>query len=185
MRRAIEEVHMTERAERCGALIAIIGVCAGGCAPAAWAAPDARAWMDAADATAWEGRGGGLDDGGEPAEDAGMSSTVARREPFTFEPADTRIEVHAGDRALLPIRLERALDHDSWIELHAQGLPSGVAALYAIGRDPSEVALVIEAADTAAPVRDLPFTVEASADGVRRARRLTLTVLPERAIPEE
>lgn len=180
MSRAIEEVDMRERAAGCGAWIVIVGALVEGCAPAAWAPTDAQG-----DATVWEGRGGGLDDGGERAEDARMSTLDARREPFTFEPAADLIEVHAGERAVLPIRIERAPEHAAWIELHAQGLPRGVAALYAIGPDPAEVALVIEAADTAAPVRELPFTVEASADGVRRTRRLALTVLPERALPEE
>lgn len=170
-----------------------------GCAPIRWAGPGEgdAAHVDAGsaggsqrDAGAGRGWGGGLgggavDDAGRSIEDASMALPDAPREPFTFEPADTRITVHAGGRAILPVRVVRAPEVLAWIELHAQGLPRGVAALYALGPDPTEVAVILEASDVASPVVDLPFTLEANAGGVRRSRRILLTVLPEVAAPEE
>ena len=44
---------------------------------------------------------------------------------------------------------------------------------------------MIEAADTARPITDTAFTLEAHADGVRVSRRVLLTILPERPVPEE
>jgi hypothetical protein len=199
MTRAIEEDAMaTMRA--CGRLGATLGwawcvLIAGGCAPIAWTSPGVG---DAAHADAGYGAdtqhdggvprglgGGAVDDAGAPIEDAAMALPDAPREPFTFEPAETRITVHAGGRAILPVRVVRAPEVLAWIELHAQGLPRGVAALYAIGPDPTEIAVILEASDTAIPVVDAPFTLEANAGGARRTRRILLTVVPERDAPEQ
>ena len=114
-------------------------------------------------------------------DDAAMSSS----EPYAIEPASARVTVHAAERAFLAIRLERAAGHTAFVELKASGLPSGVAAIAAIGPGPGELGLVLEAADTARPVTDTPFTIDAHAEGVRVSRRVLLTVLPERPIPEE
>jgi hypothetical protein len=167
----------------------------GGCAPIRWAGPGEgdAAYADAGsgadtehDAPLRGGRGGGaVDDAGASIEDASMALPDAPREPFTFEPGDTRIAVHAGGRAILPVRVVRAPEVRAWIELHAQGLPRGVAALYAIGPDPTEIAVILEASDAASPVVELPFTLEANAGGVRRSRRILLTVLPEVETPDE
>lgn len=114
-------------------------------------------------------------------DDAAMSSS----EPFAIEPAAPRITVHAAERAFLAIRLERAADHTAFVELKASGLPAGVVAIAAIGPGAGELGLVLEAADTARPITDVPFSVDAHADGVRVSRRVLLTVLAERPIPEE
>jgi hypothetical protein len=124
---------------------------------------------------------GALPDATRPSDDAAMSL----REPFAIEPAAPRITVHAAERAFLAVRLDRAPAHRAYVELKASGLPSGVHAIAAIGPSASDLGLVIEAADTARPDTDVPFTVEAHADGVRVSRRVLLTVLPERPTPEE
>jgi hypothetical protein len=110
---------------------------------------------------------------------------MSSSEPFAIEPAAPRITVHAAERAFLAVRLERAPEHRAYVELKASGLPTGVAAIAAIGPSATELGLVIEASDTARPVTDVPFTIDAHADGVRVTRRVLLTVLPERPIPEE
>jgi hypothetical protein len=124
---------------------------------------------------------GALPDAAFAGDDAAMSSS----EPFAIEPAAPRITVHAAERAFLAVRLERAPEHRAYVELKASGLPTGVAAIAAIGPSATELGLVIEASDTARPVTDVPFTIDAHADGVRVTRRVLLTVLPERPIPEE
>lgn len=168
---------------------------ASGCAPIRWTSPGEgdAAHPDAGSGPGTELDGGALgrrgdvamDDAGRLIDDAAMAMPDADAEPFTFEPTEPRVVVRAGDRAVLPVRVVRAAGVLAWIELHAQGLPRGVAALYAIGPDPTEIALILEASDTTSPVMDLPFTLEANAAGVRRSRRILLTVLPEAAVPEE
>ncbi|MBX7191696.1 MAG: hypothetical protein K1X94_06550 [Sandaracinaceae bacterium] len=109
----------------------------------------------------------------------------ASTEPFSIEPDAPRVTVYAAERAFLAVRLTRAPEHRAYVELKASGLPPNVAAIAAIGADPSEVGFVIEAADTARPITDTAFTLEAHADGVRVSRRVLLTILPERPVPEE
>lgn len=113
-------------------------------------------------------------------EDAPMSA-----EPFAIEPSTARVQVHAGERAVVPLRLQRASGHTAYIEVKASGLPPHVYGTLAIGADATSLALVIEAADTARAVSDTPFTLEAHAEGVRISRRMLLEVLAERAVPEE
>jgi hypothetical protein len=124
---------------------------------------------------------GALPDTARTSDDAAMSL----REPFAIEPAAPRVTVHAAERAFLAVRLERAPEHRAYVELKASGLPPGIAAIAAIGPSADDLGLVIEASDTARPVTDVPFTIDAHADGVRVSRRVLLTVLPERPIPEE
>ncbi len=115
-------------------------------------------------------------------EDAPMPAST---EPFAIEPDAPRVTVYAAERAFLAVRLTRAPEHRAYVELKASGLPAGVAAIAAIGAEPGEVGFAIEAADTARPITDAPITLEAHADGVRVSRRVLLTILPERPIPEE
>ncbi len=126
-----------------------------------------------------------LHDAGPSAHDGAMPLELPPSERFAIEPAQLRVELFAGERAQLPIALVRAEGHDAYVELKASGLPRGVYATAAFGPLPSALALVFEAEDTAAIVSDAPFVVEAHADGVRVSRRLLLTILPERATPEE
>ncbi|MFN7701334.1 MAG: hypothetical protein ACK5U8_25810 [Deltaproteobacteria bacterium] len=115
----------------------------------------------------------------------GDDAAMSRSEPFSVEPAAPSVTVHAAERAFLAIRLDRAPGHRAFVELKASGLPPGVVAVAAVGPGAGELGLVLEAADTARPVLDMPFTVEGHAEGVRVSRRLLLTVLPERPVPEE
>ena len=106
-------------------------------------------------------------------------------EPFAIEPETARVSVYAAERTFVAVRLDRAGDHSAYVELKASGLPAGVSAIAAFGPSPTQVGLVIEAADTAHAISDAPFTIEAHADGVRVSRRMLLTILPERPVPEE
>lgn len=115
----------------------------------------------------------------------GDDARMASHDPFSIEPDAPRVTVHAAERAFVGVTLRRAPEHTAFVEVKASGLPAGVAGIVAIGPGPGELGLVIEAADTARAITDTPFTLEAHADGVRVSRRLLLTVLPERPIPEE
>lgn len=124
-------------------------------------------------------------DAGVLGDDAGMTPPLSPSERFSITPAQTRVEVHAGDRFTLPITLTRADGHDAYVELKASGLPPHVVAVAAFGVTPSQLALVFEAGGLASVASDRPFVIEAHADGVRVSQRLLLTILPERMIPEE
>ena len=113
------------------------------------------------------------------AEDALME-----RPDFTLEATSELAEVHAGGRAVIVLHLMRAGGHRAWIEHRVSGLPANVTGFFATGPDADQLALVIEASDQAALVTHQPFTLEANGDGLRRTRRMLLTVLPEKA-PEE
>lgn len=121
----------------------------------------------------------GLDGSVTLADDAGME-----RPDFTVEASTDRIEVHAGGRAVLPLRLVRTGGHRAWIELRVSGLPANVCGFFATSPEADQVALVIEASDLAALAELQPFTMEANGDGLRRTRRMALTVLPEKAAEE-
>jgi hypothetical protein len=120
-----------------------------------------------------------LDDATRLPDDARME-----RPDFTVEATTDRIEVHAGGRAVLPLRLARTGGHRAWIELRVSGLPANVSGFFAMSPEADEVALVIEASDQAALVSLQPFTLEANGEGLRRTRRMALTVLPEKAVEE-
>lgn len=106
-------------------------------------------------------------------------------EPFVIEPESPRVALHAGERAFVAVRLDRAAEHTAYVELKASGLPAGVSVIAAFGPSPSQLGVVVEAADTVRAITDTPFTLEAHAEGVRVSRRMLLTVLPERETPEE
>lgn len=120
-----------------------------------------------------------LDGSASLADDAGME-----RPDFTVEASTDRIEVHASGRAVLPLRLVRTGGHRAWIELRVSGLPANVSGFFATSPEADQVALIIEASDLAALVELQPFTLEANGDGLRRTRRMALTVLPEKAAEE-
>jgi len=115
-------------------------------------------------------------------DDASMSSAT---EPFTLEAASPRVELHAGQEAWLAATLTRAPGHESIVTLSAAGLPPHVTARAGVAPEPGVIAFLLEASDLARPVTDWPFTIEARADGTSSTRRVLLTVLPEREIPEE
>ncbi len=123
-----------------------------------------------------------LPDAVTASDDAPMSTLS---EPFTIEPESARVSVYAAERTFVAVRLDRALGHSAYVELKASGLPAGVSAIVAFGPSPTQLGLVIEASDTARAITDVPFTLEAHADGVRVSRRMLLTIVPERPAREE
>lgn len=106
------------------------------------------------------------------------------RPDYIVETSADGLEVHAGGRAVLPLRLVRTGGHRAWIELRVSGLPANVSGFFAMSPDADHVALVIEASDQAALVELMPFTLEANGEGLRRTRRMALTVLPEKEVEE-
>ncbi len=115
-------------------------------------------------------------------DDASMSSVT---EPFTLEAASARVEVHAGGESWLAATLTRAPGHGSIVTLSAAGLPPHVTARAGVAPEPGVIAFLLEASDVARPVVDWPFTIEARADGTSSTRRVLLTILPEREVPQE
>jgi len=168
--------------------LALVGLCA--CAPsgaASWRPPTLEAphcapCVCGGPDGSVDGPDSALPDAARLDDDAFMSSSA---EPFTLELASPRVEIHAGQEAWLPATLSRAPGHGSLITLSAAGLPAHVSARAAVGPDPGVIAFLIETADLARPVTDWPFTLEARADGTSSTRRVLLTILPERAVPEE
>ena len=106
------------------------------------------------------------------------------RPDFIVETSADGLEVHAGGRAVLPLRLVRTGGYRAWIELRVSGLPANVSGFFAMSPEADHAALVIEASDQAALVELMPFTLEANGDGLRRTRRMALTVLPEEEVEE-
>jgi hypothetical protein len=184
--RQFERVTRTSRKCAQGAVCLLAGAVTA-CVPESVPRGAAEALIDASvntDATTGRSMSEGdarlmLDDATRLPDDARME-----RPDFTVEATTDRIEVHAGGRAVLPLRLARTGGHRAWIELRVSGLPANVSGFFAMSPEADEVALVIEASDQAALVSLQPFTLEANGEGLRRTRRMALTVLPEKAVEE-
>jgi hypothetical protein len=103
----------------------------------------------------------------------------SERAGFFLVAASAPLEVRAGGRTTLDVRVERRGGFDAPVLVELAGLPDGVFAQAREARVGDSITqLTIEAGDDAPAVDAAAFVVQASALGLRQTARLTIRVVP-------
>jgi hypothetical protein len=118
-----------------------------------------------------------------PSVDAPMSDAVAI-DAFDPRPADFRLvlldrplTITRGEIATLHVRIDRVGGFSAPVLIDLWGLPDTLWAQARESRVGDDVIdISVEASEDAAPVADTPFAVQASALGIRRVERTTISV---------
>lgn len=115
---------------------------------------------------------------GPSASDAASTDAHDPRAPdFALVLVERPTSITRGDTATLRVRIERAGDFDAPVLIDLWGLPDTLWAQARESRVGDDVIeLTIEASEDAVPVEDTAFAVQASARGIRRIERTTISV---------
>ena len=113
----------------------------------------------------------------EHADTSPVDAPDTRAPDFRLVLLDAPLAIERGRTSLLRLRIERIGGFDAPVLVDLWGLPDTVWAQARESRPGDLITeITVEASEDAAPVEDSPFAVQASALGIRRVERTTVSI---------